>query len=106
MHPTCTLNAPFKEAGPDWVRRRRHRQWLTIVADGVVPGGVSTGLVSEEVLASDAKEAGVSGGVRSLMFAVPSTTHCTGICHAMWGGVFFKETGYSHWRYRHAIHHI
>jgi len=35
-----------KEASAEYVKRRRARQWIQLVADGIVPGGVSTGLVS------------------------------------------------------------
>jgi hypothetical protein len=56
------------------MRRRRFRQFLTIVADGVVPGGVTTGWVAEEVLAADAKEAGVSGrGPTQVHFGIRAT---------------------------------
>lgn len=35
-----------KEASAEYVKRRRARQWIQLIADGIVPGGVSTGLVS------------------------------------------------------------
>ena len=40
------LERERKVASPDYLRRVRCRQWMQLVADGTVPGGVATGLVS------------------------------------------------------------
>ena len=40
------LERERKVASPDYTRRVRCRQWMQLVADGTVPGGVATGLVS------------------------------------------------------------
>ena len=40
-----------KEASAEYVKRRRARQWIQLVADGIVPGGVSWGLVSRSTRA-------------------------------------------------------
>ena len=42
------IEAEARESGPEYLRRRRARQYVQLVADAVVPGGVSTGLASDK----------------------------------------------------------